>query len=86
MASKTGTIYVGVTDDLSRRVYEHKNKLIEGFTSKYNINRLVFFSEFSDINEAISMEKKVKGWSRQKKLALITSFNQNVKDLAEELI
>lgn len=85
LASKTGTLYAGVTNDLTRRVYEHKNKLIPGFTTKYNINRLVYYQEFCDIEQAIEMEKKVKGWGRKKKIDLIRSMNQDIKDLAEEM-
>lgn len=85
LASKTGTLYAGVTNDLTRRVYEHKNKLIPGFTTKYNINRLVYYQEFCDIEQAIEMEKKVKGWGRKKKIDLIRSMNQGIKDLAEEM-
>lgn len=85
LASKTGTLYIGVTNDLTRRVYEHKNKLIPGFTTKYNINRLVYYQEFGNIEQAIEMEKKVKGWGRKKKIDLIRSINQDIKDLAEEM-
>jgi putative endonuclease len=83
LSSKTGTLYVGVTNDLEKRVYEHKNKLIPGFTAKYNVDRLVFYQEFNDIEQAIAMEKKVKGWSRQKKIDLIRELNPDIKDLAE---
>lgn len=86
MASKTGTLYVGVTNNLEKRVYEHKNKLIPGFTSRYNIDRLVFYQEFDRVEQAIEMEKKIKGWTRQKKVDLIKTINPNVKDLAEDLI
>jgi putative endonuclease len=86
LSSNTGTLYIGVTGDLSKRIYEHKNKIIPGFTEKYNINRLVYFQEFDRVEQAIEMEKKLKGWSRQKKIDLIRSINPNVKDLAEDLI
>lgn len=85
MASKTGTLYIGVTDDLRRRVLEHKMKLIKGFTEKYNIDRLVYFDEFHDIDQAIEIEKKLKGWTRQKKINLIKTINPPAKDLAENL-
>ena len=85
LASKTGTIYVGVTNNLIKRVYEHKNKLVDGFTKKYNIDRLVYFYEFSNVKEAIEMEKKIKKWSRQKKLDLILGMNPNTDDLYEKL-
>lgn len=85
MASKTGTLYIGVTNDLRRRVLEHKMKLIKGFTEKYNVERLVYYDEFSDINQAIEAEKKLKGWTRQKKIDLIKTINPVAKDLAEDL-
>ena len=59
-------LYIGVTNDLNRRIYEHKNKLIDGFTKKYNVNKLVYYEEYKDVNEAISREKQLKGWKRQK--------------------
>lgn len=83
IASKTGTLYIGVTNNLSRRIWEHKNKLVKGFTEKYNVNRLMFYQEFNDIEEAIAMEKKIKKWSRQKKIDLIRTINPDIKDLAE---
>jgi len=83
LASKTGTLYIGVTNNLTRRVLEHKNKLIDGFTEKYSIDRLMFYQEFDDINQAIEMEKKIKKWGRQKKIDLIKSINPSTKDLAE---
>jgi len=86
LASKTGTVYIGVTGHLEKRAYEHRNKLIPGFTAEYNINRLVYFQEFTRIEQAIEMEKKVKGWSRQKKIDLIRTINFNMRDLAEDLI
>ncbi len=85
LASKTGTLYIGVTNNLEKRVYEHKNKLIPGFTAKYNIDRLMYYQEFNDIEEAIEMEKKIKGWSREKKINLIKTINPHTKDLADNL-
>jgi len=79
-------LYVGVTNNLIRRVYEHKNKLIIGFTSKYNINKLVYYESFPSVFDAIKREKEIKGWKREKKFALINSFNPKWKDLYEELI
>jgi len=76
-------LYTGVTNDIERRIYEHKNKLAPGFTNKYNIKKLIYFQEFSDINEAIAAEKKIKGWTRQKKLDLIKKDNPDFKDLLE---
>ena len=68
-------LYTGVTNSLERRMYEHKNKIIKGFTSKYNVNKLVYFEETKDINEAIAREKEIKGWRRNKKVALIERVN-----------
>lgn len=84
MASNNGTLYVGVTNNLIRRVHEHKNKLIRGFTQKYNITNLVFFQEYKLIEEAILMEKRIKGWTRNKKLSLIKSVNPNFQDLSAQ--
>lgn len=74
-------LYTGVTNDINRRMYEHQQKLIPGFTSKYNVNKLVFFEEFYTPNEAIAAEKKIKGWTRIKKINLIKSMNHDFKDL-----
>lgn len=74
-------LYTGVTNNLNRRMYEHKQKLIPGFTSKYNVNKLVFFEEFYTPNEAIAAEKKIKGWTRIKKINLIKSMNPDFNDL-----
>ncbi len=75
-------LYTGVTNNLEHRVYEHKNKLVQGFTAKYNINKLVYYDYTNDVNSAISMEKKIKGWSRQKKNELIESKNPQWIDLS----
>ncbi len=83
MTNRSKTLYTGVTNDLMRRVYEHKNKMVEGFTKKYNINRLVYFEETSDVQSAITREKQIKGWLRSKKIALIESKNPEWKDLSE---
>jgi putative endonuclease len=74
-------IYTGVTNDLVRRVFEHKKKLVPGFTSKYNVDKLVYFELFDFIDLAIAREKQLKGYSRSKKDALISKFNPNWKDL-----
>jgi len=74
-------LYIGVTNDLKRRVYEHKNKLINGFTKKYNVTKLVYFEEFSEVEDAIDREKQLKGGSRQKKIELIESINNKWRDL-----
>lgn len=84
MTNKSRTLYTGVTNDLERRVYEHKNKLVKGFTRKYNITRLVWYEEFDDVQQALDGEKKIKGWLRSKKIALIESANPLWKDLAEK--
>lgn len=78
-------IYTGVTNDLKRRVYEHKEKLIDGFTKKYNVNKLVYFESTSDINSAIQREKQIKACSRQKKIDMINSMNKDWKDLYDEI-
>lgn len=75
-------LYVGVTNNLQRRIFEHKQKLISGYTAKYNLNKLVYYQEFSDINEAIAAEKKIKGWLRIKKDQLISRFNAYWSDLS----
>ena len=86
MTNKNNTvIYTGVTNDLKRRVYEHKEKLIDGFTKKYNVNKLVYFEFTSDINSAIQREKQIKAGSRQKKIDLINSINPEWKDLYNEI-
>ena len=78
-------MYVGVTNELVRRVYEHKNKIYEGFTKKYNLNKLVYFELFFDINEAIKREKEIKKWRREKKNTLVESTNPEWRDLSLEL-
>lgn len=85
LANKQGLFYTGVTNNLERRIIEHKSKLIPGFTLKYNITRLMYFCEFGYINDAIEWEKKVKDWRKEKKIALIKTINFELKDLAEEL-
>ena len=82
MSSKSRTLYTGITDDLIRRVYEHKNRLIDGFTKKYNISRLAYFEVTDDIYAAIRREKQIKGWVRIRKLALIETANPEWKDLS----
>jgi len=83
LASKSRRLYIGVTNDLERRLYEHKNKLVEGFTEKYNIDRLVYFEDGGDVLAAIEREKQLKGWLRAKKLALIASMNPAWDDLSD---
>ena len=81
---KQGVLYIGVTNDLKRRMYEHKNKLISGFASKYNLTKLVHFEVTTDVDAAIEREKQIKGWLRKKKIELIESRNPDWKDLCEE--
>ena len=77
-------LYTGVTNDLERRLYEHKQKLVDGFTKKYNVNKLVYFDGTTDVNAAITREKQIKGWTRQKKIDLIEGINPKWLDLAEQ--
>ena len=86
MASKKlGVLYIGVTSDLKRRVYEHKNDLVDGFTKKYLVHRLVYFESTSDINAAIAREKQLKAWKRQWKIELIENENPDWNDLYDSL-
>ena len=84
LTNATRTLYVGVTSDLERRMYEHKNKLVPGFTSKYNVTWLAYHEQTSDVESAILREKEIKGWRRSKKVALIESSNPQWKDLTLE--
>ena len=84
MASNSGTLYTGVTNDLTRRVSEHAQGVVEGFTKKYKCHKLVFYENYSDIKQAIGREKEIKGWLRKKKEQLIKSVNPGWKDLSEE--
>lgn len=87
MASqRNGTLYVGVTNDLVKRIYEHKNNLVEGFTKEYNIHKLVYFEDTNDISTAIEREKKLKNWKRKWKIDLIEKSNPQWKDLYPSLI
>lgn len=79
-------LYIGVTNNLIRRIYEHKNKLQKGFTEKYHIDRLVYYEIYDDIVHAIMREKQIKGWSRKKKNEIITQFNPKWKDLYETIL
>jgi len=83
MTNRSKTLYIGVTNDLERRVYEHKHQLIDGFTSKYKIRFLVHYEITTDIREAIAREKQLKGWLRARKIALIESVNPAWEDLSE---
>jgi putative endonuclease len=83
LASKSGVLYVGATNRLTRRTIEHRQKLVEGFTIKYNVTRVVHWERFGNIRSAIAREKQLKGWLRSKKVALIESTNPGWIDLAE---
>ena len=82
MTNKSRTLYTGVTNDLARRVYEHKKKLVPGFTAKYNITRLVYFEVTQDVGAAIAREKQIKGWLRARKIAPIEVANPDWQDLS----
>lgn len=83
MSSQIGMLYIGITNDLIRRVFQHKNKQVEGFTKKHNITRLIYYEETNDVNAALSREKQLKSWNRSKKLALIHKVNSTFQDLSE---
>lgn len=85
-SQKNGTFYIGVTNNLIRRIYEHKNKLIDGFTKKYDIDRLVYFEGTSDIESAIKREKQLKGWNRKWKIELIEKNNPKWDDLYPKIL
>jgi len=84
MSSGSGTLYVGMTNDLYKRVHQHKTGEIEGFSSKYHCDRLVYWESFDEVVNAINREKQLKGWRRSKKIALIESMNPRWEDLAEK--
>jgi putative endonuclease len=86
MTDRTHILYVGVTNDLARRVYQHKHKLLAGFTSRYAIDRLVYFEQSSDVRAAIFREKQLEGWLRARKVALIESVNPRWQDLKKQSI
>ena len=81
---KNGTLYIGVTNDLERRMVEHKNKLVEGFTSKYGLTKLIYFESFQYVNDAIIREKQLKNWNRQWKIDLIEDENVDWIDLSKD--
>ena len=76
------TFYIGVTGDMIKRLYEHKNKLVEGFSSKYNLNKLVYFEDTNDVNAALNREKQLKNWHRDWRINLIKSKNPSLCDLS----
>jgi putative endonuclease len=87
LTNPTNTVlYTGVTNNLIRRIYEHKNKVVQGFTSKYNVNKLVYYDDTNEVMSAIEREKQIKGWTRKKKINLINNFNPNWIDLYSEII
>jgi len=85
-SKKNGTLYIGVTGNLTRRVYEHKNKMIDGFTKKYSVDKLVYFEMYNDIRNAIEREKNMKKWKREWKIELIEKDNPNWDDLYNTLL
>ncbi|HUF52396.1 MAG TPA: GIY-YIG nuclease family protein [Dehalococcoidia bacterium] len=84
LRNRTGTLYVGVTNDLERRLVEHRLGLTDGFTKRYRINEVVYFEETSDVHVALARERQIKGWTRRRKAALIRSTNPDWRDLAAE--
>ncbi len=85
LRNKTNTVlYIGVTVNIQRRIYEHKNELLEGFTKKYHVHYLVYYEMYQNIKDAIAREKQLKGWTRIKKVNLIESMNPMWRDLSEE--
>jgi putative endonuclease len=78
-------LYTGVTNDLQRRVWEHKNATVRGFTKRYKLDRLVYYEDYRDVRDAITREKEIKGWRREKKNALVGTLNSSWKDLGQEL-
>ena len=84
MGSHTGTLYIGVTSDLTKRIFQHKWKEFSGFTENYNCDRLVWFETYQEIDKAIAREKQLKGWRREKKIALIEKQNPTWQDLSRD--
>ena len=85
LASESGVLYTGITNDLNRRVGEHKDGKIPGFTKKYRVDRLVYYEAFGDVNAAIAREKQIKRWRREKKVALVETINSAWNDLSREV-
>jgi putative endonuclease len=83
VTNKSWTLYTGVTNNLERRVWEHKHKATKGFTSKYRMGKLIYCETFSDIRDAIAREKQIKGWTRARKMALVKTANPTCRDLSE---
>ena len=84
-SSRNGTIYIGVTNNLAKRMWEHKNSVVEGFTSKYEVNKLVYFEDYTEISVAINREKRLKEWKRQWKIELIEKNNPEWADLYDKI-
>ena len=84
MSSKAAVLYVGITNDIKRRVYEHKNHIFEGFTDKYEVDRLVYFETKRNATSAMKREKQIKAWRREKKVKLIDSINPDWEDLSQD--
>ncbi len=83
ISSSRRAMYIGITNNLERRMFEHKNSIFEGFTKDYNVHRLVYFERFSNVNTAIAREKQLKGWRRAKKNALVETTNPSWKDMSD---
>ena len=83
-SKKNGVLYIGMTNDLIKRVFEHKNKMIDGFTKKYNVSKLVYYEHTTDVHAALAREKEIKKWRREKKNALVASMNPEWNDLSLE--
>ena len=86
LVSFSGVLYIGITNNLIRRVYEHKQGLVKGFTKRYQVKKLVYYEEYSDIREALIREKHLKHWNREWKINLIKSINPTYKDLYDEIV
>lgn len=81
LTNKSNTLYIGMTNNLEQRIWQHTRKSVPGFTAKYNINKLIYFTEFNRVEDAIIAEKRIKGWTRKKKVDLIKTINPTFKDL-----
>jgi putative endonuclease len=84
LSSNSKRLYIGITNNLERRLFEHRDKIIKGFTSRYNMDKLVYYEVFSNVEQAINRETQLKGWLRERKLELIESVNPEWRDLNEE--
>jgi putative endonuclease len=86
LTNRSGTLYVGLTNDLVRRMWEHRNRAVQGFSARYGVDRLVYFEPFDWVEEAIAREKQIKRWRREKKVALIESMNPTWRDLYPSIV